>query len=505
MIKTMIVEDEVLARLGLHQLVDWTSLGFDLLDDACDGEEALRRIESERPQLILLDINLPKVNGLQIQKYIVSHFPDCCIIVISCNEDFSVVKEAMRTGAFDFLRKLNLTSDELTRVLTKCRIHIERSSAFHFSSQPAVIMQYEDLVSPNSVRLFNNQTFCGMICVACPGLPASELPRIAQSAADCLFSNGVTCHLFLRAGQCFYLLIKSIPDGFDVASWRIQVDECADASLYAGVCFLPVENRKGLIQATALCEQILLPAYYGKVKMLEIYTERIQRCDHLPESFSSMQLHLRTALRVVDKEKITQTIHTMFDALNQHEMIGIPVLKRVFMDVLSYYSAAAQEIGGSIEEIELNASNTHYQTVMALDSLQAVLDWFILFSDQFVRQYYVSYKASRSDILRKALVYIEENIRSSIQLCTAARQINVSETYLSSLFKKEIGYNFITYVHIRKIEEAKKLFRQGKLVKDVSDALGYENSTYFSKVFKRCIGITPDAWRKNALDHSLED
>ena len=70
MIKALIIEDELLARLGMRSLVDWESLGILLLEDAADGREALVRIEKEKPELILLDLNIPEIDGLELLKII---------------------------------------------------------------------------------------------------------------------------------------------------------------------------------------------------------------------------------------------------------------------------------------------------------------------------------------------------------------------------------------------------------------------------------------------------
>ena len=99
--KVLIIEDEILARVGLHQLLDWKGLGFTLLEDAKDGQEAIRSIEENHPDILLLDLNIPKKNGLQILEYLRENNLDCKVIVISCNEEFEMVKEAMKLGAYD--------------------------------------------------------------------------------------------------------------------------------------------------------------------------------------------------------------------------------------------------------------------------------------------------------------------------------------------------------------------------------------------------------------------
>lgn len=118
--KVLIVEDEILARLGLRQLVDWRKLELELLPDATDGEEALEMIRNSRPDIILLDLNIPRVSGLEILGFLKKEEMKTRVIVVSCQEEFDVVKKAMKLGAYDYLRKLNLSSDELESILEKC-------------------------------------------------------------------------------------------------------------------------------------------------------------------------------------------------------------------------------------------------------------------------------------------------------------------------------------------------------------------------------------------------
>ena len=83
-----------------------------------------------------------------------------------------------------------------------------------------------------------------------------------------------------------------------------------------------------------------------------------------------------------------------------------------------------------------------------------------------------------------------------IRLSQMSREIGVSEAYLSSMFHREMGETLINYVNRRKVEEAKHLLAAGKLVYEVSESMGFEYTTYFSKLFKRYEGETPDAFRK---------
>lgn len=159
--KVLIIEDEILARVGLHQLLDWKGLGFTLLEDAKDGQEAIRSIEENHPDILLLDLNIPKKNGLQILEYLRENNLDCKVIVISCNEEFEMVKEAMKLGAYDYLRKLNLSSEELQQILQKCRA--EKHQPFRVRE-----IRYEEIIRHTGKDIFRMWGPTGRFSAYCP-------------------------------------------------------------------------------------------------------------------------------------------------------------------------------------------------------------------------------------------------------------------------------------------------------------------------------------------------
>ena len=130
--KALIVEDELLARVGMRSLINWEEMGISLLEDAQDGREALKRIETEQPDIILLDLNIPEISGLELLKIIRGRHLPIKTVVVSCYDDFDTVKEAMKLGAVDYIRKLGLSREELTAALsnlTELPAHTEKSAA----------------------------------------------------------------------------------------------------------------------------------------------------------------------------------------------------------------------------------------------------------------------------------------------------------------------------------------------------------------------------------------
>ena len=396
--KVLIVEDEILARLGLRQLVDWRKLELELLPDATDGEEALKMIRNSCPDIILLDLNIPKVSGLEILEFLKKEEMPTKVIVVSCQEEFDVVKKAMKLGAYDYLRKLNLSSDE---------------------PEKSVYM---------------------------------ELKKRAER----------------KTGR----------------------------ELYMGIFEGCMEKTADLVRAAAMAEQIQLFSYYDKEEKLVFFQKKIETEGHSPRGMHGYLDSLKEKIRSFDREKTEQELHGIFGLIRQESYISINVLRRNFMDILGIYSMVAQSLNGALEEIELDGDNCHYQKIMMMESLREIEKWFLKFNDIFMEKFWIAYKCSRSEILQKVVKYIEVHIMEPIHLSDAAAETGVSSAYLSTMFKKEMGYNFIEYVNLRKIELARQMLQDGKMVYEVSELLGFENSTYFSRVFKRYTDVSPDTYRK---------
>lgn len=111
-------------------------------------------------------------------------------------------------------------------------------------------------------------------------------------------------------------------------------------------------------------------------------------------------------------------------------------------------------------------------------------------------QFRIDFKCCNSEILKHIIDYIEKHIKEKVVLKDAAKEIGISAAYLSAVFKKEMGQNLTEYINIRKVQMAREMLLCGRLVYEVSEQVGFENVTYFSKVFKKYTGVSPDVFRK---------
>ena len=492
--KVLIVEDEILARLGLRQLVDWKKLDLELLPDATDGEEALEMIRNSRPDIILLDLNIPRVSGLEILEFLKKEEMKTRVIVVSCQEEFDVVKKAMKLGAYDYLRKLNLSSDELESILEKCLGETEERNAMHLRGIREI--RYEEIIRDSRDIFAGTSNYQALICILAKdpdGL--SKVTELIRKWAQTDAREGLQIQ---KGNQYGYFLLAEKPERFVYTKLKEKAEQRIGRELYMGIFEGCMEKTADIIRAAAMAEQIQLFSYYDKEEKLVFLQKKIETEGHSPRGIHGYLDSLKENIRCFNKEETEQDLHGIFGLIRQEPYISINVLRRNFMDILGIYSMVAQSLDGALEEIELDGDNCHYQKIMMMESLREIEKWFLEFNSIFMEKFWIAYKCSRSEILQKVVKYIEMHITEPINLSDAAGETGVSSAYLSTIFKKEIGYNFIEYVNLRKTELARQMLQEGKMVYEVSELLGFENSTYFSRVFKRYTDVSPDTYRKQS-------
>ena len=488
--KALIVEDELLARVGMRSLINWEEMGISLLEDAQDGREALKRIETEQPDIILLDLNIPEISGLELLKIIRGRHLPIKTVVVSCYDDFDTVKEAMKLGAVDYIRKLGLSREELTAALsnlTELPAHTEKSAAQ---------TGYEIREKVQNIP----EDFQNGCC-----LSVYMLSKYAEELEDMKIIETLACQYYQNLGRSFMclgyegkllILMKEETNEEEAEELLRQISPFVDNRCYLWITSYRNQDHRSRF-FVRIANSIENYGFFGgksQVIRLDLPIEIKKEC---PFDLGPYMARLERGIQKISEEEILAVLEELFDAVSGCRNLSVPLVKRMMIEMLSRFSDKAGQLGGALEDIEVNDSYKHYQNIVHTTSFEELKAWWRAFVRQFTAQFFTRQKRSESDLIENTLEYIEQNLDKTIQLADVARHVGVSEPYLSSFFKKTMNENFIPYVNRQKMRRAKQLFAEGKMVYQVSDILGYENSTYFSKVFKKVEGITPEQYRKN--------
>ena len=323
-------------------------------------------IRNSRPDIILLDLNIPRVSGLEILEFLKKEEMKTRVIVVSCQEEFDVVKKAMKLGAYDYLRKLNLSSDELESILKKCLGETEERNAMHLRGIREI--RYEEIIRDSRDIFAGTSNYQSLICILAEkpdGL--SQITELICKWAQTDAREGLQIQ---KGNQYGYFLLAEKPERFVYTKLKEKAEQRIGRELYMGIFEGCMEKTADIIRAAAMAEQIQLFSYYDKEEKLVFFQKKIETEGHSPRGIHGYLDSLKENIRCFNKEETEQDLHGIFGLIRQEPYISINVLRRNFMDILGIYSMVAQSLDGALEEIELDGDNCHYQKIMMMERSQ---------------------------------------------------------------------------------------------------------------------------------------
>ncbi|WP_068775536.1 response regulator [Paenibacillus sp. FJAT-26967] len=394
--KVMLVDDELLVRLGIKSLIEWEQHGFTYLGDAPDGEKALELMQHEAPDILLTDIVMPRMNGLELIDRVKLLYPDMLIIVLSSHNEFDYVRKAMKLGVEDYILKTSLKPSELLDILVETSKKIARKR-----EQPAV--------DPNQERrAVSREEAAGR--------------KLSLWLARC---NG-------QAGE---LQEQSEPE-----------EELPPGSFF--LLLQPQQLREGVPEASAM-----------------------QMLSHLFQSELG-DLLACAPLETGHKHEMILLINGPADQTPDPALLAANLA-----------SSSNRLLGITLNVAVSGAFSSWHEFSRAYAQAREEI------SNHRVRE------TNRDDI-KRLLDYMKENYAQDISLKQAAEMINISESYLSYIFKKETGTGFTDCLNMLRIDKAAHSLLHTHLpIYEISLQVGYENINYFGRIFKKIKGVSPQKYR----------
>lgn len=395
-LKVMLADDELLVRLGIKSLIEWDKHGFSFIGDAPDGEKALELMEQEVPDILLTDIIMPRMDGLQLIEIAKKQYPETLFIVLSSHNEFDYVRKAMKMGVEDYILKASLKPAELLQILMEASSKIAKRKEHH----------PHDLASKGqegSRREAISRALSGQLDKRQRG-NWTEWTDIADPEEE-----------VLRNSTLMILQPQLLREGVQESSAMKMLIHLFQSELGESLLCNPVETEHGEIV-------LLLSEHQGES------SDPVAFADQLIGASS--------------------------------RMLGI---------------ALSVGISGPINDW----SEVDRAYMQASDIL----------NDSRIKE------TAREDINR-LLDYMKENFDKDISLKKAADYINMSESYLSYVFKKETGTGFTDYLNMLRVDKAAHALINSQMpIYEIAQQVGYENINYFGRIFKKIKGVGPQRYR----------
>jgi len=518
--KVFFVEDEVITREGIRDNVDWQSSGFEFCGEAADGEMALPLLHTARPDVLITDIKMPFMDGLQLTKIVRERMPWVKIVILSGHDEFEYAQEAIKLGVTDYLLK-PVTVKKLQNALQKLTVQLDQER-----KEQDNLKKLQEQVEENRATLRERLLFKLVVGAVSP-MEAIEKGQMLGLDLIARYYLVVILKIELgdrteqydydeyqRVQRVVMALAEKNPDIY------VLKRDWGDLILFMkGNTPEYLEEERDLLleeirQAVAKTRYQLtvgLGAFKKRIAdVSQSFVEALANIQNpVGENKSGLNQAIdRTELLKLDKSAVENYLHSgvkdefdeFFNAYIQP--LGETALKSnliknyIFVDVVLAIAKLVSELGGEVDKIipELNSIEMTMSNIKTIEQLREqaykILSRALAYRDSQPNGQY-------KNLIRQAKEYLDHHYTDpELSLNEVASQVNLSASHFSVVFSQETSQTFKEYLTELRINKAKELLRMtGLRSADIAYQVGYNDPHYFSSVFKKNTGFSPIEFR----------
>ncbi len=503
--KVLFIDDEALIRRGFQAIIPWEKYGFDTFYEAEDGQEGIDKIRKLSPELVLLDIRMQDLDGIEVARRVRESGYKGRIIIISGYSDFKYAKSAIGYDVTAYLLK-PVDTRELIDAIQKARDELEKESLLSvYAGQPIT----------QSVANILHDIITGRL---------RYTPDITHAYKIELTSN-------------YYRLVGIHPlfQDENSATRKDLIHSIKKLNLYMVSInqdiYLLLTSRQGFLEYEQIQQK-----YLASVKEAEFYffhSEMIHDIDDLPSHYKDIKHAIDDIFYLADRTyvyhfQMNKTFDAIldFDLLSQTQSMINAILTlnhSLLIQLVSEYSnylcvrKAAHDsigfmLGNSYQQIITELSRHYPQIELQLPNhtvflarlsgfmfLYEYIDYFQKLLTQIIA---IVLENDDRNPCKKLCQFIEANYATPLKLESLADQYGYNSSYLGKLFKKETGEAFNTYLDRIRIKYAKELLKRNASVSQTAAGVGYSDIDYFTKKFKKYENCLPSEYKKKIGDNS---
>jgi len=535
--KILIVDDEIFVRIGIKTIFDWNKYGFEIVGEAEDGIEAKELFIKYEPDIVLLDICMPRMNGLDFIKEIKEINPFCRFVILSCHNEFDYAREAIKLGVRDYIMKTTVKKDEILEIV--CRIaeeieieksklmesRIEKKEIFtnRFVLLNRLLNDVVDKIEDDEVKIaakiaemqLNISTGnLHLILFAVDGyrylkqemepknyeLLTAGITNIVQEISkqhenSYVFRRNeheiITIVSFEKSADKKYIIEKLRLISRDTAN---AVKQLLNVDISAGASS-GFDSFSQISEGYPMAQKALERKFFTGPSSVNLYYEKTGDSRELVQLFKKAEEELNCAFKNLDFDEALNLLKGIRKNMDHKSCDDYWQIKNISVNIfynLSMIINNEKNLKTDIPGIRFDPSEViHFECLGDIlnDLEKAIKDILAIINNHSL------YKNRNTINLVKE--YINQNAASEITLNNVADHVNLSPGHLSRFFKKETGENFSDYIINSKMNTAKNMIRSGERIWKIAQVLGYAEVSSFSRIFRRTVGISPQQFRIN--------
>lgn len=535
-IKVFLVEDEMVIRRGIKNSIDWEKEGYIFCGEASDGELAYPMIIKEKPDILITDIRMPFMDGLELCKLVKKELPNIKILILSGYDEFDYAKEAIRLGVTEYLLKpissgklleaLNGVSESIRRekedkdlvrkYMEEMRENTEHEKQKFFEQMIAGNLSMADALETGkkyemnlSAGMYNLLLF--RFTLGEENRKSGELLGEAEYAIEKLTERLEYVFEFQRGVEGWAFLLMA--DNEEQMSERVkelskdleEIMKNYSTIAYFGGIGQPVARLRELEESFREAERALAARFTMELNQI-ISVEDIrmaQNVDTLDDieitSFGEIEktrTMLEKFLNNGAEDEIDEFVDVYINELSEENLKSVLMRQYIIMDAYIVMMSFCEKFEGI--EGEMQAQSEELKNSMkTIQTLEEIKNYIRMLLKKIIGVRDTISGRRYSDIIEIAKDQIRKTYMSDeISLNTIAAEVGMSPSYFSSIFSKEMGKTFVEYLTEIRMDRAKELLMCSSMkTSEIGYEVGYKDPHYFSYIFKKTQNCTPKEFR----------
>lgn len=535
-IKVFLVEDEMVIRRGIKNSIDWEKEGYIFCGEASDGELAYPMIIKEKPDILITDIRMPFMDGLELCKLVKKELPNIKILILSGYDEFDYAKEAIRLGVTEYLLKpissgklleaLNGVSESIRRekedkdlvrkYMEEMRENTEHEKQKFFEQMIAGNLSMADALETGkkyemnlSAGMYNLLLF--RFTLGKENRKSGELLGEAEYAIEKLTERLEYVFEFQRGVEGWAFLLMA--DNEEQMSERVkelskdleEIMKNYSTIAYFGGIGQPVARLRELEESFREAERALAARFTMELNQI-ISVEDIrmaQNVDTLDDieitSFGEIEktrTMLEKFLNNGAEDEIDEFVDVYINELSEENLKSVLMRQYIIMDAYIVMMSFCEKFEGI--EGEMQAQSEELKNSMkTIQTLEEIKNYIRMLLKKIIGVRDTISGRRYSDIIEIAKDQIRKTYMSDeISLNTIAAEVGMSPSYFSSIFSKEMGKTFVEYLTEIRMDRAKELLMCSSMkTSEIGYEVGYKDPHYFSYIFKKTQNCTPKEFR----------
>lgn len=538
--KILIADDEYWTREKLRRMIDWECYGLTMLEPARDGEEALLKIEENCPDILITDINMPFVSGVDLLREIQKKYPNVICFVLSGYNDFEYVKEAFLAGSVNYLVK-PVSRIDLVNAIVKALDILERRNQDRQEAnyrreeylKAASLLQdreFSQLLEQKNASLMpdismnSGADFAGakLVLIKIHNMSGFSLHyqydmnllsfRVKQKIKTLLGDkNAMIFNHIYRSNEFILLMEEDVDVLVQMAKKLLEEfghssDSPVTVVINESSCTLDTIYQS-YVQAVAL----LMTRSYTPESVLLRSSESLakdygkeQAISHISEEQIN-QLHAlwRTGKKEEIRRMMFETIGIQNCGKQKWRYLEVRQTVRRMINTWEEFMYRSREDIQNVDCAGMAEAADKEVEKLDVRYLLEILEEMIELAYDAIQE---NQAEKTSSLVRQAAAYIDECYFEPLTLSALAERYHVESSYFSRIFRREMGENLIRYLSRTRIEKAKMYMQKTNVnLTEIAFMVGYDDYTYFNKVFRKMTGISPREYKQSLEGTACEE